>query len=54
MSVYGICFDNGMSGKCNIECEEYLNGNCENKEEVYSNLPFEVKLDLILQNLSTV
>ena len=21
MSIHGICFDNGMSGKCGIECE---------------------------------
>ena len=21
MSIHGICFDNGMSGNCNVECE---------------------------------
>lgn len=36
MSTHGICFDNGMSGNCNSECEEYLAGNCDAHAEFVS------------------
>lgn len=34
MSVHGICYDNGMSGKCNILCEQFQAGECECAEDV--------------------
>ena len=33
MSIHGVCFDNGMSGKCNTDCEQYLEGNCDAADE---------------------
>lgn len=29
MSIHGICFDNGQSGRCGLECELFLIGDCE-------------------------
>ena len=29
MSIHGICFDNGMSGRCGIECEAIID--CDEK-----------------------
>jgi len=37
MSKHGICYDNGQSGNCNIDCEEFLDGKCEAAEEVLEN-----------------
>jgi hypothetical protein len=33
MSIHGICFDNGQSGDCDMDCEIFLYGKCENPEE---------------------
>jgi hypothetical protein len=29
MSIHGLCFDNGQSGRCNEECEVFLEGDCD-------------------------
>lgn len=29
MSIHGICFDNGMAGRCNGDCESFLKGDCD-------------------------
>jgi len=34
MSKYGVCFDNGMSGKCDVECDDFLDGKCDEASEV--------------------
>jgi len=34
MSVHGVCFDNGMSGKCDVECEQFTDGDCPEPDEV--------------------
>lgn len=33
MSIHGICFDNGNSGRCGIECELFMDGECEEVNE---------------------
>lgn len=38
-SIHGICFDNGMSGNCNFECEDFINNECDVKDEMISNDP---------------
>ena len=34
MSIHGICYDNGMSGNCNTDCELFGDGKCECPEDV--------------------
>jgi len=34
---HGICFDNGMSGNCGLECEAFTNGDCDVAEELLDN-----------------
>jgi len=29
MSIHGICFDTGQSGNCGMDCEQFLDGDCE-------------------------
>lgn len=33
-SVHGVCFDNGMSGNCNITCSQFRDGGCDISNEV--------------------
>jgi ribosomal protein L19 len=33
MSVHGECFDTGMAGKCGLECQMFLCGECEHVDE---------------------
>jgi len=33
-SVHGVCFDNGMCGNCDADCEQFLEGECEAAMEV--------------------
>ena len=28
MSIHGICFDESMAGRCGLECEGFLTGEC--------------------------
>ena len=35
MSIHGICYDNGQSGNCNVECELFRSGECQAADEVY-------------------
>lgn len=51
MSVHGLCFDNGQSGRCNSDCELFLIGKCEAGDEIVENMyndmsPEEIKLEL--------
>jgi len=34
MSIHGICFDNGQSGKCDSDCEIFQHGDCEVADDV--------------------
>lgn len=38
MTIHGVCFDNGMAGKCGHECSEYLDGKCKSSYEVLKTL----------------
>jgi len=38
MSMHGVCFNNGMSGNCNIECSDYLKGECGASSEMIPSL----------------
>lgn len=33
MSIHGICFDNGMSGRCSLDCEAFRDGECDSASE---------------------
>ena len=51
MSVHGLCHDNGMSGRCNCDCELFQDGHCEAGgiiiEDMYNNMtPEEIKIEL--------
>lgn len=36
MSIHGECFDNGDSGKCNVDdCGQFLDGKCDVAQEVF-------------------
>lgn len=37
MSTHGICFDNGNSGKCGVECEQFIEGGCANWSGICAN-----------------
>lgn len=34
MSIHGLCFDEGQSGRCGWECRALLNGECSIPEEL--------------------
>lgn len=34
MSVHGICFDEGQSGNCGLECRGFLDGECDIPQEI--------------------
>lgn len=34
MSIHGICFDEGMSGNCGLECRGFLDMECDIVDEV--------------------
>lgn len=34
MSIHGICFDEGQSGNCGIECRGFLNRECSIADEI--------------------
>ncbi len=34
MSTHGICYDNGQSGNCNSDCEQFQNGDCDVEEDI--------------------
>ena len=34
MSIHGICFDEGQAGRCGLECEGFLNYECEIPDEI--------------------
>jgi hypothetical protein len=37
MSIHGICFDNGMSGRCDIwECDKFNEGRCDRALEIFN------------------
>jgi len=40
-SIHGICYDNGQSGDCNFECEDFINGKCDVKYEMIEEYPYE-------------
>lgn len=42
MSVHGICFDNGMSGNCNEECENFLLGSCSEGSNMIDIMPIKM------------
>lgn len=33
-STHGVCYDESQSGNCGLECECYLNGECEIEDEI--------------------
>ena len=33
-SIHGLCFDEGQSGRCGIECEAFINGECDIPDEM--------------------
>jgi len=37
VSIHGICFDEGQSGNCGIECRGFLNGECDVASELIEN-----------------
>lgn len=37
MSIHGICFDNGQSGNCNCDCEQFLEGGCAASSDIIDN-----------------
>lgn len=38
MSTHGICFDNGMAGRCDYNCELFTTGQCEAGAEIVENM----------------
>ena len=38
MSVHGICFDNGQSGRCDYQCEQFRGGDCEEPDSAIKSL----------------
>lgn len=34
MSIHGICFDEGQSGNCGLECRGFLDGECTIPDEI--------------------
>jgi len=34
MSIHGICYDEGQSGNCGIECEGFQDGKCDIPDEI--------------------
>lgn len=34
MSVHGVCFDNGMAGKCGYACQQFIDGDCGIGDEI--------------------
>lgn len=34
MSEHSVCFKNGMSGNCNMDCSQFEDGDCENSVEI--------------------
>ena len=37
VSIHGICFDEGQSGNCGMECKGFMNGKCDMAEEIIEN-----------------
>jgi len=51
MSVHGLCFDNGQSGRCNQDCELFCVGKCEVGDEIVEHMynemsPEEIEVEL--------
>lgn len=36
MSIHGTCFDNGMHGHCDVDCEQFQDGECPAADVVVS------------------
>jgi len=34
MSVHGVCFDEGQSGNCGLECRGFIGGECPIPDEI--------------------
>lgn len=34
MSIHGVCFDEGQSGRCGLECRGFLGGECDIADEI--------------------
>ena len=50
MNEYSICFKNGMSGNCDIDCEQFISSNCDSAYDVvhkYDNSLSDEDIDLI-------
>ena len=45
MSRYGICFDEGMSGHCGLECRGHEENECTATEEILENCSYNDILD---------
>ena len=40
MSIHGICFDEGMSGRCGLDCRGFNDNECPDPEEILDNHTF--------------
>lgn len=49
-SIHGICFDEGMSGNCGLECNGFIYGDCEIPEEIFESLGDEID-NVIIENM---
>ena len=43
MSRHGVCFDNGISGRCGPECELFELGQCDIGDEICEELFYELQ-----------
>lgn len=42
VSIHGICYDEGQSGNCGLECRGFLGGDCPIPEEIAENILIEL------------
>ena len=46
-SIHGLCFDNGMAGKCDCDCQVFLDGDCDAGGDVIEGCQSELDWALI-------
>lgn len=51
MSVHGVCFDEGLSGNCGLECRGFIDNDCSIPDEIAEHYIDEYREELLVYRL---